>query len=88
MINRTPDYYSEGSSERRIQEVLVPLVEEMKETIFTDDFKRSRDFNTEKTELEVLGYIIAKYCEWSGSRIEQVAMAAFEDSNFDAQIEY
>ena len=59
-----------------------------KEDIFTEDFKKSPAFNTEKTELEVLGIIVSKYCEWIGENIKDVAMAAFEDSNYhDANIE-
>lgn len=89
MINTAPDYYSEGSSERRIQEVLVPLVKEMKELIFTDEFKKSPEFNSEDTELDVLGIIVSKYCEWVGKRIETVAISAFEDSNYsDVSINY
>lgn len=88
MISRDANYYSADSSEKRIQEVLVPLIKEMKEKMYTDEFKRSDDFKTEDTELNVLGMIVSKYCEWDGSRIETVSKAAFEDSNFDALIEY
>jgi len=89
MINREATYYSEGSTERRIQEVLVPFIKEMKEKMYTEEFKRSEEFNSEQTELETLGCIISKYCEWDGTRIEVVALSAFEDSNFhDAIIEY
>lgn len=88
MISRAATYYSEGSTERRIQEVLVPLIEEMKEKMYTEEFKKSADFKTEETELDVLGMIVSKYCEWDGNRIEAVSRAAFEDSNFDPIIEY
>ena len=88
MINRDANYYSADSSERRIQEVLVPLIKEMKEKMYTDEFKRSDDFKTEDTELDVLGMIVSKYCEWDGNRIEAVSRAAFEDSNFEPIIEY
>jgi len=87
MINGKTDYPVD-CSEYRIHQVLAPLVKEMKEQIFTDDFKRSEKFNTEETELEVLGIIVSKYCEWVGERIEVVSLAAFEDSNFNATIEY
>jgi len=88
MISRDANYYSADSSERRIHEVLVPLIKEMKEKMYTDEFKRGETFNTEVTELEVLGAIVSKYCEWDGNRIEAVSRAAFEDSNFDPIIEY
>jgi len=88
MISRAATYYSEGSTERRIQEVLVPLIKEMKEKMYTDEFKRSDKFDTEETELETLGSIVSKYCEWDGERIETVSRSAFEDSNFDPIIEY
>lgn len=88
MISRPANYYPVDSTEYRIQEVLVPLVKEIKEQIFTDEFKRSPEFNTEQTELEVLGIIVSKYCEWAGNRIEVVSRSAFEDSNFNPIIEY
>ncbi len=88
MISRDKSYYPADTTEYRIQEVLVPLIKEMKEKMYTDEFKRSDDFKTEETELNVLGMIVSKYCEWDGSRIETVSKAAFEDSNFDALIEY
>lgn len=87
MINGKTDYPVD-CTEYRIHQVLAPLVKEMKEQIFTDDFKKSDEFKSEKTELETLGIIISKYCEWDGDRIEQVSLAAFEDSNYQATIEY
>lgn len=80
--------YPPNCTEYLIQQKLVPLIKEMKEKMFTDDFKKSPSFNTEETELEVLGAILSKYCEWDGGRIEAVSRAAFEDSNYDPVIEY
>ena len=33
-------------------------------------------------EEEILGVIIAKYCEWIGSRILKVMLSALEDANY------
>jgi len=80
--------YPKGSTESLINEKLGELIKLCKEDIFTEDFKKSPAFNTEKTELEVLGIIVSKYCEWIGENIKDVAMAAFEDSHYhDANIE-
>jgi len=42
------------------------------------------------SEDEILGVIVAKYCEWTGSRIVKVSVEALEDANYhglSAQVE-
>lgn len=75
-------------SEIIINKKLGDLIKECKELFYTDDFKRSDAAKTEETELDTLGIIISKYCEFNANRIEKVALSAFEDSNFTATIEY
>lgn len=83
-----PNSFSPGCTEVLVADRLNALIAEVKERCYTDDLKRSPEFSTHKTDLETLGIIVSKYCRWNGNEIEIVALSAFEDSNFDAQIEY
>lgn len=81
--------YPENSSEGIIERELTPLIEKIKQIAYTDDFKKSPDFHTEDTNLETLGMIVSKYCQWDGNKIETVAIEAFQDSNFsNVEINY
>lgn len=75
--------YPIGSAEYLIQQKLVPLIKEVKEVMFREEFKRSEEYNSSATSLKVLGAIVSKYCEWDAEEIETVARHAFADSNFD-----
>jgi hypothetical protein len=44
-------------------------------------FYRQEYWNTIPEE-EILGVIIAKYCEWKGSKILKVMLSALEDANY------
>ncbi len=74
--------YPKGSSEAIIQEKLTSLINEIKEIMYTPDYKRSQEFKSRSCNLTVLGVIISKFCEWDISEIEQVAEAALQDSNY------
>lgn len=78
-----PKYkFPADTSEYLIQEVLCDLIEKCKQKFYTEKFKGSLEFNSRQTELDVLGGIISKYCEWEPGEIEDVCKAAFEDSNY------
>lgn len=64
----------EETVEARVKKALDALIKEVKPDIWTNPAEQSDD--------ETLGIIISKYVEWSGSRLEKVTLAAFEDSNF------
>ena len=86
MLNSKPT--SNPSVENTINKKLGDLIKECKNEIFTKDFLASDKAKTEETELETLGIIISKYCEFIGTNIQTVALAAFEDSNYsDATVE-
>jgi len=68
--------------EYKVQEVLNKLINEVSNELYVDSFKRSDEFNTQETRLKTLGVILSKYCEWDGELIKEVALSAFEDSNF------
>ncbi len=71
------------TSEEIISEMLPPIIREVKEAMYTDEFKRSTAYNRRKCDLEALGAIISKFCQWDYYEIEIVIKAALEDSNFD-----
>lgn len=64
------------TSEERIQEVLLPLVKELKRVIYLPEYQ------SEVSDAEVLGVIVSKFCKWDINEIIEVAKNAFEDSNF------
>lgn len=80
--------FPKTSTEYLIQTTLNELIDKCGEKIYTPEFKQTEEYNTSENKLKTLGIIISKYCEWSGENIETVSLAAFEDSNLDATIEY
>lgn len=60
--------------EDKIKAVLQPLVKEVRNEVF---------INPENaTDEEALGILLAKYLDWDGYKIKEVAEFAFEDANF------
>jgi len=62
------------TTEEKIAQVLKPLIDEVKKDVFVNPDNADDE--------ETLGIIIAKYLDWSGIAIQNVALAAFEDANF------
>lgn len=72
-----------NNTEELIADTLPPIIEAAKQRMYTDDFKATAEYNTDKITLETFGAIISKYCRWDGDKIATVSRAAFEDSNFN-----
>lgn len=70
------------TSDELIHEKLSELIAEVTERFYTEEFKQKPGFKTRRTELATLGMIISKFTEWDGNEIEEIAQAAFEDSNY------
>lgn len=79
---RNSKKFPTDSTEFLVINSLNELISRCKEKIYTPEFKASPEFKTEQTDIDTLGIIISKYCEWDGALIKDVAMSAFEDSNF------
>jgi hypothetical protein len=79
--------FSKNSSEYLVQKTLNELIKKVANDIYTDECKAGPDFLNEKCKLETLGIIISKYAEWDGNQIKTIAEAAFEDSNFNIEID-
>lgn len=52
---------------------------------FIDSYIEQTD--PKELQLEALGCVISKYCEWSGNSILSVAIHALEDANFRPEAE-
>ena len=71
------------TSEEIINGTLPDLIKQVKEAMYTDEFKRSPVYNRHKTDLQTLGALVSKFCKWDYNEIEIVIKAALEDANFD-----
>lgn len=80
--------YTPGSTEAIVQKELNELISLVKERSYTAEFKASDQFSCEETDLETLGRIISKYCNWNGNEIAVVSNSAFEDSNYTSMEGY
>lgn len=62
--------------EDRIKEVLTPLIAECRTAMYLPEYR------AKITDEEVLGCIISKFLEWSGSPICRAFLYALEDANY------
>lgn len=70
-----------ANTEELIADTLPHIIKAAKDRIYTDDFKRSEEFNTKETDLKTLGILVSKFCKWDIGSIGTVYDAALEDSN-------
>jgi len=61
----------------QVQAILNPLIEAMKKSAFTDDYKATTE--------EALGIILAKFYEWNGNKILKASANALEDANYHTE---
>lgn len=67
--------------EDRIEEVLRPLVAEVRAGAFRPEYA------AEQSDAKVLGVIVSKFLKWDGDAILETAEEALEDANFSGEAE-
>lgn len=67
--------------EERIEEVLRPLIEEVRAGVYVPTYAEQQQDST------VLGVIVAKFLHWDGDAIIACAGEALEDANFHDEAE-
>ncbi len=74
--------FPKDTSEHLIQTELNKLIKKVTAMVYTKDAQEGGRMLTPEKQLETLGIILSKYCEWVGEDIKTVALSAFEDANF------